>query len=304
MPLFQNNARYHLLALLATVIWGTTFVSTKILLSHGLTPAEIMFLRFLLAYIAIWSISPARLFAENLRDEAKLIAAGMCGGSLYFFAENSALEITQASNVAIIISITPLLTAILSHLFVRGERFGSRLLAGGLLSLIGIACVVLNGRFVLHISPLGDLLTLFAGFMWACYNIILTKLYARYDTVFITRKVFFYGLVTLLPVFLIQPIEFHFRQLLDPTIALNLLFLGLLASFGCFLIWNIAVRHIGTIRANSYLYLSPLITFTTAAIFLQEEITPVALAGTALILSGVWISEQGLPKPKRHPFHK
>ena len=112
-----THGYYHLIAILTVAIWGLTFIATKVLINHGLTPQEIFFYRFLIAYIGIWAISPKHLFADNLKDELWLVAGGVFGGSLYFFTENTALGITQASNVDFIIFTAPLLTTILSMLF-------------------------------------------------------------------------------------------------------------------------------------------------------------------------------------------
>jgi len=117
-----KHGYYHLIAILVVAIWGLTFISTKVLINHGLTPQEIFFYRFLIAYLGIWVISPKRLFAGNWKDELWLMAGGFFGGSLYFFTENTALGITQASNVAFIICTAPLLTTILSLLFYKSEK--------------------------------------------------------------------------------------------------------------------------------------------------------------------------------------
>ena len=111
---------YHLIAIITVIIWGTTFVSTKVLIHHGLSPVDILFYRFALAYICIWFISPKVLFARSKRDELMFVAAGLCGGSIYFITENTALGITLASNVSLIICTAPILTAFLSLLLASG----------------------------------------------------------------------------------------------------------------------------------------------------------------------------------------
>ena len=191
-----KHGYYHLIAILVVAIWGLTFISTKVLINHGLTPQEIFFYRFLIAYLGIWVISPKRLFAGNWKDELWLMAGGFFGGSLYFFTENTALGITQASNVAFIICTAPLLTTILSLLFYKSEKATKGVIYGSILALIGVGLVVFNGSFVLKLSPVGDLLTLLAALSWAFYSLVIKKMTGRYPTVFITRKIFFYGVLT------------------------------------------------------------------------------------------------------------
>ncbi len=295
---WKNNGLFHLMAMFTVIIWGTTFVSTKILIHQGLSPESILFYRFLMAYIGIWTICPHKILANNLKDELLLVAAGMCGGSLYFIAENRALGITLASNVSLIVCTSPIFTGILSHLFVKEERMKKNLIYGSLIALGGVSLVVFNGSFILKINPLGDLLTILAALMWAFYSIILKQLDNRYSTLFITRKVFFYGIVTLLPVFLISPLTTSTQILFRPLVFGNLLFLGLVASMLCYILWNKSVKHLGAIRTTNYIYIVPLITLITSSLVINETITAFALTGALLIISGVYISERGFHWPK------
>ena len=173
-----KHGYYHLIAILTVAIWGLTFISTKVLINHG------------------W-----------------LVAGGIFGGSLYFFTENTALGITQASNVSFIICTAPLLTTILSLLFYKSEKASKGLIYGSLLALMGVGLIVFNGSFVLKISPIGDLLTLLAALSWAFYSLIIKKMAGRYPTIFITRKIFFYGVLTILPAFLLHPLPLYFFNL-------------------------------------------------------------------------------------------
>ena len=282
----------HVLALVTAAVWGSTFVSTKILLANGLSPAKIMVIRFSIAYLLILLLSHRPLFSRKLSDELLMIGAGITGGSLYFLAENSALIYTQASNVAIIIAVTPLLTAIAAHFFSRGERFSRTLATGSVIALAGVVLVVLNGRFVLHLNPKGDMLTIAAAVLWALYSIIIVRLQRRYSSLFITRKVFFYGIVTLLPYLFIHEAALDFGLLLRPAVIGNLLFLGLIASFACYWAWNAAIARIGSVNASNYLYLNPVVALITSAIALDERITVTALIGTALIMLGVAVCEK------------
>ncbi len=283
---------FHLLAFGIVVVWGTTFVSTKLLLFAGLGPQDIFFYRFLLAYAGIWLAGGRRLRAGTWGDEGRLALLGVTGGSFYFLAENIALEYTFASNVALLVSTAPLLTALLAHFYMRGERLRRNIVTGLLVAFAGSALVVFNGNFILHMSPLGDVLSIAAALCWAFYTLILKGLSKKYDTVFITRKVFFYGLLTILPVFLFRPLNTDMAILSDPVVAGNLLYLGLVASLLCFLGWNMVVTRLGAVRTTNYVYFAPPVTLLTAAIVIDEPITAIALVGAALILLGVILAEK------------
>ena len=283
-----KNYIYHLIAILTVGIWGLTFISTKVLIEHGLSPQEIFLLRFLMAYLGIWFISPRKLFADNWKDELWLLWGGVTGGSFYFFTENTALEITLATNVAFIVCTATLLTTILSLLIYKKEKATAGLVGGSLLALVGVALVVYNGHFILKISPLGDFLTLLAAFSWAFYSLIMKKMSGRYRTTFITRKIFFYGILTILPAFILHPWQFSLSGLWQPAVWMNLLFLGVLASLVCFVVWNIILKQLGTVRASNYIYLNPLFTLIGSAVLLDEQFTVMSIMGAMLILGGVY----------------
>ena len=212
--------------------------------------------------------------------------------SFGWWREAYSAGITQASNVAFIICTAPLLTTILSLLFYKSEKATKGLIYGSLLALIGVGLVVFNGSVVLKLSPVGDLLTLLAALSWAFYSLVIKRMTGRYPTVFITRKIFFYGVLTILPAFLIHPWNFDIVRLLEPAILFNLLFLGVLASLICFVVWNVVLKQLGTIRASNYIYLNPLFTLVGSAFLLGEQLTIVALMGAVLILGGVYWAEK------------
>lgn len=290
---------YHIITILTVAIWGTTFVSTKVLIGYGLSPIEILFYRFLLAYLCIWFVCPRKLLAKNIKDELLFVGTGLSAGSLYFVLENTALKITLASNVSLIICTAPIFTAFLSHFIYRKEHIKPHLIFGSIIALLGVALVVFNGSFILQINPLGDILTILAALSWAFYGIILKRLNGHYSTLFITRKVFFYGIITLLPFILFSSDVFHTHLLADPTIIANLLFLGVVASLLCYIMWNSAVKELGVIQTSNYIYFVPLVTLLTSAIVINEQITTIALLGSVFILFGVYIAERGLKLRRR-----
>jgi len=284
---------YHLVALFIVIVWGTTFVSTKILLFHGLSPGDIFIYRFILAYAGICFVGRRQQwFAGNIKDEFLFMLMGITGGSLYFIAENTALRITLASNVALLVCTAPIFTTIFSHIFLKNEKLNRYLWHGSLLALTGVVFVAFNGRFILQINPLGDLLCLLAALSWAFYTILLKRLEKRYPTLLITRKVFFYGIIFLLPLFIFRPLNMDTAILMQPVVLGNLLYLGIVASLLCYFLWNTAVKKLGAVRTTNYVYLIPLVTLLTSVIVIDETITWITMAGALLILAGVVLSEK------------
>ena len=283
---------YHVVALVTSLVWSTTFVSTKVLLMSGMTPETIFVTRFAVAYLLICLISRGPLLARNWRDEGLLALAGITGGSLYFLTENTALEYTYASNVSILISAAPLMTIALTSAVFR-QPMRRNMLLGAVIALAGVTLVVLNGSTDVHISPVGDLLTLAAAFCWAAYSVILKAVGSgRYSVVFVTRKVFFYGLVTMIIYMFCAGIHYDFSLLTKPLVYGNLIYLSVFASLVCFIVWNKVMDVIGPDKANNYIYLSPVGTITTAVIVLGEPLSWMAVVGALVIVAGVFIAEK------------
>lgn len=316
MPIFATgmqkgtgNTIYHVLAIVIVAIWGLTFISTKVLLMAGLSPEEIFLVRFSIAYFGMWLFclwgrgsdasrtdcqsvqSPARLFCNSLKDELLLVLAGVMGGSLYFWSENTALQYTMASNVSFIVCTTPLVTAILNAA-VRRERIGRLTLLGGCMSLVGIGMIAFSGGEGFHLSFLGDALAMLASLTWAIYTVVTNGLLKKYPSALISRKVFFYGMLTIVPVLLVKGWTFPAGRFLEPKVLLNTLFLGVVASLACYALWNSVIKRLGTVGSSNYIYLNPLFTLIAATLLLGERLTPVAIAGCLITLIGVWTASR------------
>ena len=278
----------HFIALFVVLIWGTTFVSSKVLLNSGLLPADIFFVRFLIAYICMLCISHKRLFANSIADELTLVGLGLMGGSIYFLVENMALLHSTSSNVSILVSTTPLVTAMLVAIFYKSERLSMRQIFGSILAFVGVVLVVLNGQFILHLNPLGDALALGASFTWGFYSLFMRRIMGRYSADFITRKVFFYGLVTILPYFaFVNPLNIDLLTSGNMTIWSNLIFLGIIASTGGYLLWNWVMRKLGAVKSTNFIYLQSLVAMVAGHVILGERITFMAIAGAVILIAGM-----------------
>ena len=297
----QGRLRYHLLALAVVLVWGVTFVSTKVLIGAGLHPVDIFWIRFVLAYIGIWVYilltGRDRKLWYGWKEEGVFLFLGLTGGSFYFLTENTALAYTQACNVSFLVCSAPLFTAILTLLYRRfGKgrfadslekvRLGWPLVGGTVLALTGMALVAFEGSR-LRVSPLGDLMAISAALCWALYSLFMSEMARRYGTVTATRKVFFYGLLTIIPFLGVQGRTLSSEILGQPAVWGNLLFLGLIASLVCFIAWNLVIDKLGNVTSTNYVYLNPVFTLLTAMILLGERMTPLSALGCAAILGGV-----------------
>ena len=282
----RNSAKGHIEAAVTIIIWGTTFVSTKVLLL-SFTPIEILFQRFILGYIALWLAYPRILGWRGWREEGVFALAGLSGICLYYLLENIALTYTSASNVGVIIAVSPFFVALLSR-----RHLSCRFFIGFAAALSGIAMISFSGSS-LSINPIGDLLALLAAAVWGIYSMLSSKAAGYgYNALQTTRRMFMYGLIAMAPAAVISGIDISFHSIIEARNLLNLLYLGLGASALCFVTWNSAVKAIGPVPTSVYIYLVPVVTVIASAIFLGERMGPMSIAGTALTLSGLVFSQR------------
>ena len=295
----QGSAFWHLLAIATVALWGTSFVSTKVLLTHGFSAVQIFTLRFVVTYLILLAISHKQFRCKNWKHELIMFICGLTGCTLYFWTENTALSLAPSSNVSLIVCITPLLIMIFGGLFYKSERLNRRQILGCAITFVGMVLVVLNGKFILKLSPFGDFLAISAAMVWTIYSLVVRKFNDEYSTLFITRKMFFYGALTSIPAMFIEAggstakvLDIPWQNFAEPVVALNFLCLTFFSSLFGYLVWNKVMKQLGTVLASNYLYAIPLVTIITAVIALGERITAVALIGAAAIIAGMVTAER------------
>lgn len=286
----RDRALGYLLCLFAVLVWGTTFVTTKQLLV-ALPPAQILLLRFVIGYAALWALSPKPLRWQGWRCEGRLALSGTLGISLYFFFENLALIHGSAGMVSVVVCISPLLTALLSRFLRLGTRLTRGYWLGFALAIAGVAITVTRGDLrQLDGAFLGAGLAALGALTWSAYTLIPQRVPHPAGGLAVTRRTFFWGLLAMLPLCAWEADAWRFAPLLDLGNAWRLLFLGLLASALCYAAWNFAVARLGGVRATLCLYLNPVVGVFAAALVLGEPLTPIVLLGVALTLTGVALS--------------
>ncbi len=299
----------YLLATVTVIIWGITFVCTKSLL-QDFSALEILFFRFIIAYIGLWIMNPK---SEKIakKDNLLFCFAGLSGVVLYQFSENIAINFTTASNVSVIVSICPLFTAIIAQIFLKEKHITPFFILGFIISIIGVFFVSLNGNIQLKINPKGDLLALFAGICWGFYSLFVSMINKKeYNLICSTRRIFFFAVIFMIPLMIIgnnisnitansdlinsMNVNLNFSENMQRFKSFlnvgNLLFLGLLASGFCFSAWNKACKLVGTVKISFGIYLIPVVTIIFAFFTLHEKISFMGLLGAILTITGLFIS--------------
>ena len=132
----------HLGALLVVTMWGGSFVSTKVLINHHLGPVEIYIYRFVMAYLLVLAMCHKKILANNWRDEFLFLVCGLCGSSIYFIAENNAVNYTRVSDVSMITTLSPLLTTLLIGALYKNERPGRWTYISSIIAFLGVGCII------------------------------------------------------------------------------------------------------------------------------------------------------------------
>lgn len=301
-PLKSNYIKIlaHAGAFLTASAWGCSFLCTKVLMVQGeFSPIEVYVYRFAVAYFLLLLVTFRNIMAHNWRDELQLMLCGVCAGSLYFITENYALLNTTAGNVSLLASITPLFAAAIMALVFR-QKVGAPVVMGSIVAFIGVACVIFNGGEELNLNPnKGDLLALCAALSWAVYSLAAKRLLPLYSSMFITRKLFFYGVITAIPILLWQHgmdgTAYHLKELVDfshPEYLVNFMFLVVFCSMLAYLVWNWVMGVLGPVVSNNYLYIQPLVTIIAAYFVFGDPIYPLTYVGSALIIGGLVMADK------------
>ena len=290
--MFLNNKKLigHLLAIFTIIVWGTTFIATKILLKD-FSPMEILFFRFLLGYLALLAVKPKFIKAVSWKQEGIFFLASISGISLYQYLENLSLEYTTASNVSIIIACSAFFTAIFSKLVLKDEKISKFFFLGFIVSIIGVALVSFNGNVQTGIFPLGDIIAIACAVLWGIYSVTVKIASSyKYSSLLVTRRIMFYGTVILIPICLFTKKDLTLTRFLNMENLLLMLFLGLLASAVCFFTWNVAVEYFGAVSTGLYIYFNPVVTIIFGMFILDEKLRFMGVIGTILIIIGLVLS--------------
>ena len=287
--------RGNLAALFTAVVWALTYAATKSLYAH-VSPIDVIVLRFSVALVCLTGIAIAAhepLRIRSAGDALLLALAGLFGFTLYFLLQNTALGYTQAANVAILASLVPIFNVLIMKAFFRSTPLTKRFFAGSALAIAGSVCITVSTVGLPQASPFGDALTLASCLVFPLYNVCVTKLADRgYGVLATTVWAFFFGLLFTLPAEFIAGPKFTLETLMIPDVALGILFLGIFASAACYITWNYAVRLIGIAGASIWIYSEPLIAAAVSVLVLGESLPPLAIAGTAVIIMGLALSQK------------
>ncbi|HSG98458.1 MAG TPA: DMT family transporter [candidate division Zixibacteria bacterium] len=282
-----------ILLISCAVIWGWTFVATRICLQF-VTPLELLGLRLLIAVPALYAIVRARrLRFEFTAAEARRTLLAGAIVTAHFLIQIYGLKYTSATNTGWIIAVAPLAMAVLAFLFL-GERIGQRTMIGILVATTGILLLISQGRVAQFdwLSSVGDWLVLLSAHTWALYTIAVRDLSRSRNPLVVTVAVFAPPAL-IIPAVMLFNSDWRHIAAMSTEAWVALAFLGLFGMALAQWFWQKGVSQVGAARAGMYLYLEPLATTALAVPYLGEYFGWTSALGGALVLAGVyWASRR------------
>lgn len=288
----------HIYALISITIWGSTYIVSKIVL-ETIMPAQVLFIRFLIASVVLTLFYPKFKKVKSIKVEGLLFITAVCLLG-YFFSENTALTLTYATNVSLIVATIPILSLILTRLIGGTNHLNKNIVVGFIIAYLGVVVIVTVNGSGSNVKFAGDAIAFLAAIFFVFYSYVIVKVNKNYNIIHLTRNIFYY--MTLL-LFIYNIIigtfttEYYpISEMFEINMFLSLLFLGIVASSFSFMMWNQSIKLIGNIRTSQYIYFGPIVTTVFASIFLNESITYITVTGTLMIIGGVYLAEMKFKK--------
>jgi drug/metabolite transporter (DMT)-like permease len=280
----------YLLLVLTAIIWGGTFVAAKVVVAE-LHPLVAASTRYVLAFLILL---PFMIYAEGRRariavkDIPLLAALGTTGIFLYNAFFFGGLQWTSATNGSLLVATGPSVTAILSALFLK-ERLTLTKVVGLVMSLIGVIIIVTSGSLGVLVNlrfNVGDLMLAVSTTSWSVYSVLGKIAGHRHHPITSTTYAFGFGAL-LLTLFAVPHWSAGTLSHFTPVVIYCLLFMAVLASAVCFVIWFHGIRKIGASRAAIFQNIVPVSAAALAILFLDERLRAFHVIGAILVLGGV-----------------
>ncbi len=282
----------------AMLIWASSFIALKLAM-QDLEPYTVIFFRMIIASLCfIYFIKSFLKYEFSRRDIKYILLLAFFEPCLYFIFEAKAIQLTTASQVGMITSLMPVITAMAAGYFLK-EIITKQLLLGSFIAIAGVVWLSLQSTTSVSApNPmLGNFFEFLAMVCGAGYTIVARYLANRYSALFITAIQVFIGTIFFFPFFLYEfyTTDFNFSM----TSILCVLYLGIVVTLAGYGLYNYALTKIEASKAAVFVYLIPVFTLILAFLILNEKLSLVELVASVIILIGVLISEVPIDKLKK-----
>jgi drug/metabolite transporter (DMT)-like permease len=268
------------------IFWGFSFISTKICL-QWFTPFSLAFFRFLIASIVLYFT--LKLTKQDLKidkkDIGRFVLCGFFGVFIYFSTENLAIDMLSASLTSIFLALLPAFTIVADYLVLKAP-FTKRKVLSVSTSVLG---AILVGGFELNGSKnmiFGIILIIASAISWVIFGYLSLPLQSKYSPL---KATFYQNLFGMFFFMLVMPFNVPSFEGFNTSGLLHMLFLGVICSALCYLLYNIAIKNISVMVSSIFINLMPIVTIAASILILNERINPMQGLGAALIIGSVFV---------------
>lgn len=291
----MSNAKIYFLMVLCTIFWAGAFIAAK-LSSPFIPPFTLTFLRFSIATIILYVIikyKKQNLYKLKKKDIPVFLFTGLIGMFGYHVLFFVAVKYTTAINSSIIGASNPIITTILSIIFLKDKITYKRVL-GIILSFIGVFLTLTNAN--LHSMRTfsfnyGDMIMLLAVLMWASYGVFSKRVMPRYSPIILTFYSFLFCTILITP-FVVYEMPWKLIDSIPYYSYISVLYMSIFPSVIGYLVQQMSIKQLGPSKTSIFINLVPMFSIILSVIILKEILNPIKLLTALLIISGVYICQK------------
>lgn len=286
--MLQNKNIGFLAAIGTAVLWGLSYLSTKVALT-AFSPMPLAFTRFLIASIILFLWTRIAEPHTKLQKQhiPRFLLTGVIGISIYFTFENNGINLTNASLASLIIGGIPILAMIADIIFTKSTLTPMKIMSA-LVSFIGVYLIISTNSLKTSGSLLGYLFMMGAAISWVVFNFLTKPLYKNYSGLAITTYQTIFGTVALFPFVVLDPPSWH--SLSNSTIILNILYLAIFCSAIGYFLYIVALKYLGITTTTLFINFIPVTSVTASCILLGEHLSFIQIVGGLCIIASVYMA--------------
>ena len=277
----SKQSRGMLMLIFVNVMWGLSFIFSKVALTEGMPAMTLAFWRYVLTAVIM---SPLCLKMEGGirlgKWAPRAFATTLLGITVYFYFELTGLQHTTASAASLILALVPMLTLLFRVAFCR-ERISRIRWFAVILSLIGAYFVIVTDSSEGAGTLMGNLLMVCACLCWTGYILSTPKLMESCSSMRVSTWQAIAGAITLCPFALAEKSQW---VSVSPMSWVCIFLLAVVCSAVCYVLYNEAMNLVDTLTISLTINLNPVAACVGGAILLGEVLAPMQLFGGVLII--------------------
>ena len=292
----QSNFLAYIFLLLTVTFWAGNFIVGKFASVYEVPPFSLNFYRWLFAWLILAPFTLPEIIKKKLyiiKNYKLFIILGVTSITIFNSIVYYSLNFTQVISGVLMISTIPVMIMFFSSIL-KIEKTNLFQIIGVIFSFLGVIIVVTKANFEILKNldfNKGDITMVVAMFSWAIYSTLLKRQKYEISQLSLLQVVISFGLIFLIPVYLIE-YQIGFRINLDTPFILILSYVVLLPGLASFILWIKGISLIGANRSGVFLHLMPILSAIMAMIFFNEKFMFYHMLGACFIVIGILLSNK------------